>query len=252
MYASFVIHFHTGRMDNLLQTLRFLEKNHPEVVSKSQLVTVCQNNCKPLENGFFDYKHLNMDVENMQLPKLTNTGVANCDAEKIIILESDRVLPRGYFAEVIDEMQPRHQYTTLEMDKLTAPATDEEIEAGDYKTTCDNRSPNNEFGIKNIWSGNTAIMKSDFDKVGRMDESYTGYGWGDYDMTFTTESKGIASIYKEGHKELHLWHEGQTYGSGDQKKLYIDNCLKFCRKWNQPVPQYMKEEIIKHRGAKLY
>ena len=85
-----------------------------------------------------------------------------------------------------------------------------------------------------------------------MDESYKGYGWGDCDMTFATEAKGIKSIYKEGYTEIHLWHEAATYGSGDQKQMFIDNCLHFCKKWDQPVPRFMKEEIINHKKVKLF
>lgn len=251
MYASFVIHFHTGRMDNLLQTLRFLERNHLYVIEKSQLVLVCQNSCEPIPNKFLKYDHHNMNLKCMQLPKLVNFGVDHSDSEKIVVLESDRILPHGYFKEAIDELKEGVSITTRKMDKLLAPATDEEIVSGDYETYCDDRSATNEIGVKNIWSGNTAVMKSDFYRVGKMDESYQGYGWGDYDMAFTMQQAGVRSIYKEGWKELHLWHEGQTYGEGDQKKMYIDNCLKFCRKWNHPVPEYMVQEIVEHRKAKL-
>ena len=158
-YSSFMIHFHTQRMDNLLQTLRFLELYHPEVVEKSQLVTICQNSCDPLENKFKNYKHVNMEAECMQLPRLTNEGVEMCDSEKLIILESDRILPKGYFQETIDELKPGIQITTKKMDKIIAPASDEEIIAGNYETTCDDRSTTNELGIKNMWSGNTAIIE---------------------------------------------------------------------------------------------
>lgn len=192
-----------------------------------------------------------MNVECMQLPVLTNFGVDNSDSEKVVVLESDRILPPGYFEEVLEEVKPGISLTTREMDKIIAPATDEDIINDNFETSCDNRSTTNEIGIKNIWSGNTTFMKSDFYRVGKMDESYRGYGWADYDMTFTMEAARILSIYKEGWKELHLWHEGQTYGEGDQKGMYIDNCLRFCRKWRQPVPKYMVEEIVAHRKAKL-
>lgn len=244
---SFVIHFHTRRLDNLLQTLDFLGINHADVVKKSELILICQDQCEPIQTpNFAKVTQVCMELPFMQLPRLTNEGVMRATADRVVVLESDRILPEGYFEQVLAELKPGISITTKKMRKLTAAASNDEIVAGKYDTTCDDRSTTCEFGVKNMWSGNTAFMKADFLRVGKMDETYTGYGWADCDMTLTMEHGGVQSIYKENHTELHLWHEGQTYGSGDQKQMYFDNCIYCCKKWNRPLPKFVRDEMLKH------
>jgi hypothetical protein len=179
----------------------------------------------------------------MHLPFLVNTGVKYARYNKLIILESDRILPKNYFEEILQELKLGVMITTKKMNKLTAKATNEEIINGTYDSYCDDRSTNVKLGIKNMWSGNTACMKEDFENVGGIDEFYKGYGWADCDMTLAMEKTGVKSIYKENYTELHLWHEGQTYGEGNQKQMYFDNCLYLCKKWNKSVPVFIKKEM---------
>lgn len=188
----------------------------------------------------------------MHLPLLTNEGIELASSDKIVVLESDRILPAGYFAEALEELHEGVEITTRKMVKLTAPATNDDIVQGNYESTCDDRSPACEFGIKNIWSGNTTLMKSDFNKVGQMDLFYKGYGWADCDMTLTMEQAGIRSIYKDNYTEIHLWHEGQTYGNGGQKQMYFDNCIYLCKKFGKPVPAFVRGEMTEHRKGKLF
>lgn len=249
---SFIIHYHSRRFDNLLQTLQFLQLNHSEVIAKSELILLCQDKCTVPVEGFANVHQISMNLDVMDLPLLTNEGVKQSKFDKIVILESDRILPKGYFQEALDELQPGVMITTQHMKKLLAPATNEEIIAGQYQTYCDDRSIKCEFGIKNMWSGNTACMKEDFLKVGGIDPYYRGYGWADCDMTLTMEQAGIQSIYKKNYTELHLWHEQQTYGTGDQKQLFINNCLYVCRKWKRPVPEFMIKEMAAHRNDKFF
>lgn len=252
MNASFIIYYHSQRLENLQQTLRFLKKNHSEVISKSELVLMCQNNHQIDIEGFSSVNQISMNLPEMNVPLLTNEGVRLAKNEKIVVLESDRILPKGYFEEVLSELQEGVMLTTKKMKKLLAPVTDDALINEQYETYCDDRSESCEFGVKNMWSGNTACMKSDFLKVGGIDPFYIGYGWADCDMTLTMQKAGIKSIYKENYTELHLWHENQTYGSNDQKELFINNCLYCCRKWNQPIPQFMIKEIADHRNGRFF
>lgn len=261
MLATFIIGFHTARMDNLLQCLRFLARDHSEVVRESQLVTVCQNSCLNLPHAqslqfsnlrkhFKQADHYDLELDCMQLPVVTNYGVDRSQSDKLIILESDRILPAGYFSLVIDQLRPKTCITTTRILKLSKPASDDEILAGHYEFKEDCRSHANELGRRNIWSGNTALCKQDYFECGRMDTAYLGYGWADSDMTNTMHEYGVKSIFRE-ETELHLWHPPATYGSGDQKRMFIDNGIRFCKKWDVSYPDWFKQEIANHRKVLL-
>lgn len=261
MLASFVIGFHTARIDNLLQTLRFLIRDHKDVFTDSYLSLVCQDNCDtlPVEKlneleSLREQSHrsciINLSLDEMRLPEVTNIGVEDAETDKLIILESDRILPAGYFAAVIEQLHDGIQITTKNMIKLRGPATDDEIVDCLFQFDCEVRNPRNELGQRNMWSGNTAIMKGDYYKAGRMDEAYTGYGWADSDMTKATEGAGIQSIYRD-EVELHLWHPSATYGKSDQKQLFINNGLHFCKKWSVELPLWFREEIAQHKRVMI-
>lgn len=237
---AFVIVFHPKRLDNLHQTLFFLIRNHGDIVPRSHLVLVCQNESEEFYEGasFGKYTHINTNVDQMMLPRFTNTGVDAAEAEKIVVLESDRILPPGYFQAVADQLKPGLQITTKTTLKLTEPVTHKQIIDNQFKYTEDGRSPENKIGMRNMWSGNTAFMKSDFLKCGGMDTEYIGYGWADNDMTYTMESNGVESIFRD-EIELHLWHPPFTYGKGDHSQMFIANGLRFCKKWNIPVPMWL-------------
>lgn len=250
MIASFIIGFHSARMDNLTQTLYFLDKYHLETIQECELVLICQDKCEEIiKENWKSQQQFNMEAECMQLPIVTNFGINQSQSEKIIVLESDRILPKGYFSSVIAQLKNGVQITTKNMIKFAKPFTNEEIDSKEWKTTQDfnheHRSENNEIGLRNMWSGNTAFMKSDFMNAGKMDESYKGYGWADSDMTYTMEKIGVQSIYRD-ELELHLWHPSATYGDGDQKQMFIDNGLRFCKKWEKDHPDWFKKEIKNH------
>lgn len=247
MEASFVIAFASPRLDNLLQTLRFLVLNHAETIKNCELVSICQDSCDLEVYGFKRHQQHNLNVECMQLPHLTNFGVAQCTSDKIIVLESDRILPNGYFAQVIEQLAPGVQITARNVLKLDKPYTDEEIISGSFQFKSEPRTETNEIGTRNMWSGNTAFMKPDFEKAGKMDEEYKGYGWADNDMTATMEKAGVKSIFRT-ETELHLWHPGATYGKGDQEKMFIDNGTRFCKKWNKPIPLWLRERMAEHKS----
>lgn len=256
MLASFVIGFHTARIDNLLQTLRFLIKDHPEVVSDSLLILACQDTTTNLNEHLQEFRSLqsvfakslvlDMNLPCMQLPKLTNVAIDLTETDRVIILESDRILPCGYFQSVIEQLGEGVQITCRKMKKLLEPTSDNVIESGTFNCRDEFRDQWNTIGVRNMWSGNTAIWKSDFLKAGRMDETYVGYGWADSDMTNRMEKAGVKSVYRD-ETELHLWHPSATYGEGDQKHMFIKNGLHYCKTWEVPLPDWFRQEIAQYR-----
>lgn len=247
MKASFIIRFHSKRLDNLNQTLRFLEKWHRSVISESQLVLVCQDSTDRIANGFERYDHFNLELDCMRLPRLTNFGVEKSLAEKIVLLDGDRIAPAGYYQRILDQLEKGKIFSIKTMHNLSRQNEDWEIERCKYDYFVDERGHTTP-GQRCMWSGNTAFMKTDFYRVGMMDEDYKGYGFEDQDMSLTMEKHGIEQILID-EEEIHLWHERKTYGVGDQKQLFIDNGLRFCKKWDIPLPDFLREEISNHKKA---
>lgn len=261
MKISFVTCFHASRFDNLLQTLKFLIQNHKNVIKESEVVTICQNSVefenngllvefKKLTQSFQSQKHFNLELDEMKLAYMTNFGVSHASCQKVIVLESDRILPAGYFEQVFNELKPKLCITCRNMKKLTKPATDEEIGSNTFQYNNEHRSEENQIGTRNMWSGNTAFWRDDFFEADMMDEGYIGYGWADSDMTNKMNEIGVKNIFRD-EIELHLWHEPLTYGKTDQKALFIQNGIRYCRKWNIEYPDWFKEEINQYKKKNL-
>jgi hypothetical protein len=253
MRATFVTCFHTNRMSNLLQTLRFLSYNHSEVIKDCELITLCQNSIEfektavlnefeRLTNHFKKCEHFDLEIEEMELSGMTNRGVCASRCDKIIVLESDRILPSGYFEATINQIQSKVSITCKNMKKLKSEASDEDIKDNNFEYNDEHRTDTNEIGLRNMWSGNTAFWKKDFFDAEKMDEGYVGYGWADSDMTNKMNEVGVKNIFRD-EIELHLWHPSQTYGKMNPKKLFIQNGIRFCKKWNVEYSEWFKQEI---------
>lgn len=237
MLASFVITFHTRRLDNLFQTIRFLNYWHKATIQQCELLLICQDQCGPIESGFKETKLFNMKLKEMSLPIQINKGVKEAKSNLIVLLESDRILAEGYFQEVFDTIQPKEIVTTNKMWRISKMVSDEDIILHHYPSYEECRSQTNELLTRNTFSGNTIFWKEDFSGA---DEAYIGYGWLDHDLTSSMEAKGIRTVWRDD-LELHLWHEFMTYGEKDQKRLFVQNAIRYCKKWNKPYPK----EIIK-------
>lgn len=239
---SFVIPFPLARLDNVQQTLRLLHAHDPEVVEQSEIVLVCQDRCGKIDTKFAKYKLINMDLPNMQKCKLLNEAVRQTTYDTLVVLDSDRVLPKGYFKRVLATHQEDTAVTTKILYRLVRPVNDQDIIDGRFEFEEENRSVENKSLMRNLFAGNIVLKKSDYWKAGGMDESYIGYGFEDHDMTNRLVKAGIKPVWLDD-VELHLYHERLTYGSGDQKKMFLDNGLRYCRKWNLPIPGKLQEEI---------
>lgn len=265
MQASFVTCFHSARLDNLQQTLRFLTADHKEVVCESEIIMVCQDllsvgiaqSLYDLCSSFKKCRLIQLELDEMRLPTMTNYGVKAAESEKIVVLESDRILPSQYFVRALNAVRPKVQVSTRTMKKLTEPYTDEQIRDGKmnfpfcWEGVVENRSPTNQIGMRNMWSGNTAFWREDFMEADMMDENYIGYGWADTDMCNKMKEIGVQDCWLD-EVEYHLWHPPATYGTSDQKELFLSNGIRFCQKWNVPKPDWLIEEIAEHKKTKLF
>ena len=65
-------------------------------------------------------------------------------------------------------------------------------------------------------------------------------------MGLTMQKAGICEIFRS-EVELHLWHPALTYGQKDAKKMFVDNGVKFCKKWKVPYPQMLRKDMLEYR-----
>ena len=234
---SFVLYFHSSRIENLEQTLRFLYKNEPELHS-AEIILICQNQINYIKSLFENTKFFNLNLKTYNKAKMCNFGVSQCSYDIIAILDSARILPLNYFKKnlCIPKQKIASCYRLLKLSKFY---TDEEIENNQFVFTEDFKSKENELLKKNLFAGNTVMWKKDYQEIGGMDENYCGHGFCDNDITELAISKGLIPIWNE-ETELHLYHDAFYEYEGQQKTLKeitfisVLNGLKYCKKWKKP------------------
>lgn len=227
---SFVYYFHSTRTENLKQSLRMLFKREKRI---GEVILVCNDRT---EDKFENCSVYNMNLENYEKPKMCNFGVSKASCEIVAILDSDRVLPYGYFEAVEDRIKPRKMFSCGTLLQLVRPHSDEEIDSGNLECEMEEKSRGWELRRKNLFSGNTTFMKSDYVSLGGMDERFVGYGFADNDMTYNVMNNGTEAVWVEG-SEVHLYHEKETMerneivGFERYRHTSQKNLNRFLRKW---------------------
>lgn len=242
MLATFLIAFHSRRIDNLSQVVRFLSLHHPDVVAESEIIFLCQDQCGVVDNDFLESKMINLKLPYMEKCKALNHGVRLAKSDKLVVLDSDRILPPGYFSDVLRNLKIGTAVTVRRTHRLHFSKGDNDIVSKNFAFNVENRSVSNEPFTRNLFSGNISIHKSDYWRAGGMDENYVGYGFEDNDMAMRIIQAGIIPVFRN-EIEFHLFHESITYGSGDQKKMFLINGIRYCKNWDLPIPSQLQKEI---------
>jgi hypothetical protein len=225
---SFIFYTHSTRVENLNQSIFFLLRNEEKI--DKEIIVIYQDK-GPLINNV---KTFNMNLSTYHKPKMCNYGVENSKYEINCILDSDRILPKNYFFNVLNNIKKNQMITTSFMLNLLHNCSNEDIINENYKYEIEHRSQNNELRRKNLFSGNTIFFKEDYIKIGKMDEQYEGYGYADSDMNQTAIVNNIESVYLNI-PEIHLFHnKGVFYKEQlleDFQILSAINVIKYCVKW---------------------
>lgn len=242
MEISFVIYTHSFRLNNLKQTLRFLERREPQLAG-SEIVLVFQDGCKnPPDSARFAIRTHSMKMDTYVKPKMCNVGVSLASHPIVAILDSDRILPHGYFLRNAKQLQAKEIVTTKSLRQCLAPATDEQIAEGKYEYVVEDRTLTNEVSHKNLFSGNTLLFKDDYLAMGGMDENFVGYGSADTDMTHTAMDYGCAAKYLDD-IEIHLYHPRELIFQGNiladpyHGVIGLTNLLRYVKKRNIFCPE---------------
>lgn len=230
MLISFVYYFHSMRTENLKQTLRFLFKRESSI---GEVILVCNDTTKERFEGCTLF---NLGLGSYEKPKMCNFGVSKASHDVVALLDSDRILPTGYFKNILERIRPGLMFSCERLLGLDRQYTDEEIESGNFSWQLEMKSRTCEIRMKNLFSGNTTFMKDDYIRSGGMDEQFVGYGFADNDMTLNVLSKGMEAVWEEGY-ELHLHHEKQTMEDNkivnleQFKKTSQKNLVQYLKKW---------------------
>jgi len=235
---SFVFYFHSSRTNNLKQTLRFLFSR--EKIEK-EVILICNDQTSEV---FSECTLINLNLTDYEKSKMCNIGVNLAKYDIVALLDSDRILPNNYFTDNIPKMNKREFASCLKMLNLKKDYNDEEIDSFNFNFKEEFRSFNWEIRKKNLFSGNTLFYKSDYLNAGGMDESFTGYGFADNDMSKNVVSKGfeIRWTYAE---EIHLFHpkkimkNNQLIDHTEYEKIVCGNMNKFIKKWK--IREYLNK-----------
>lgn len=198
-----------------------------------EVILVCNDRT---EERFDGCRLYNMELENYEKPKMCNFGVKMAKGEVVALLDSDRILPNGYFGKIEQKIKRGLFFSCDRLLQLLRPHSDEEIESGGLEYELDMKSRGWEIRKKNLFSGNTTFLKKDYLSVGGMDERFVGYGFADNDMTCNVMNNGMEVVWVEG-DEIHLHHEKETMEGGEivgfdrYKHTSQRNLNRFLRKW---------------------
>lgn len=234
-HVSFIIPYHPIRTDNLLQTIRFIEAR--EDLLDGELIVVCNTrNNTSISSSFKDFSHIEANLPRYNKNTMLNMAINASKHEIIILLDSDRILPKGYFTRISKHINRGEVISTERLYNLKKPYSDQQIAIGAIEKTEDFRSKDNKMRRKNLFSGNTVIWKKDLLDCGAFDEEYNGYGFADTDMTKTVMCHGMSPVFLN-EDELHLYHDklilwnDSIISYEEFRVLTAINGMRYCAKW---------------------
>ena len=234
--CSFVIIYHPSRIENLSQTLRFLEKREEKLLDQ-ELILVCQTKFEKIKTKFKNNKQINLNLKNYHKSLMTNVGVNEARGNILILLDSDRILPQDYFSTCLSKIKQNSVLSTTKLYRLEKDYSDADIEQKKVSKIPEYRSEFFESRKKNMFSGNTIVFKSVYDKIGGYDESFAGYGFADNDICMKCLKHKVEFLWLEEFEEWHLQHNHEM--CWDEKMIHREtfriilatNAWKYLTKW---------------------
>lgn len=188
--------------------------------------------------------------------RMWDAGVISSKNEKIVYLDSDRLLPKNYLQLVdqnveddlflftsrhfmmVEELPIESCLSILSHDTLEGLMLDEKA-VGTLKYEVRHEEPFHGPG-KNVMSGSTAFTRKTYLRLGGVDHWYCGHGaFADSDFHMQAASDGCAFLDLEV-PELHYPHNklGDKNSPLKDKELWmlgLDNFIYYCRKWKLPI-----------------
>lgn len=247
MKISFIICLHTSRINNLKQTLRFLEKREPNLHGSEIFINFHDIYENEIKSDCFLIKKVNHNLEIYNKPLMCNHGVFNAENDIICILDSDRILPENYFFNASKNLNYNDFVTTEYIKQCIKEEDDLALENNSFEYIQEERSIKNSINCKNLFSGNVLFYKKKYMEIGGMDETFIGYSFNDNDITQKVISDPLNNALYNNVDEIHLYHDKNFFFSTynftkEEKEVHcVTNMLKFCNKWKIEVNERYKE-----------
>lgn len=188
--------------------------------------------------------------------RMWDAGVLTSRFDKIIYLDSDRMLPTNYLEAVNDKLTDDlfvftsthfllNQESTVETCKkiLSLNSVEKMLRDIDLvdlvRYEVRHGQPYHGPG-KNVMSGSTGFTKKTYLRLGGVDHWYRGHGaFADSDFHMTASCQGC-QFYDLWMPELHFPHaklDDKSNPLGDEMyyKLALDNFIYYCWKWDLPM-----------------
>jgi GT2 family glycosyltransferase len=183
---------------------------------------------------------------------MNNWGAKLSNGKILVMMDSDRILPKNYFTDKISKIKHGEIVSCLNMEKLDREYSDEEIELKKYESFLDSKSEDNNMHRKNAFSGNSIIFRKDYLDLGGMDERYVGYGYADNDFTRVASVGGMRFEWDRSSVEIHLHHGCEN--TPNYRRENLKNGLLYCKKWNLEPEFGLKDLMssLKKHPKKLF
>jgi len=159
-----------------------------------------------------------------------NAGIEAARGRVVMFTDADIIAAPDLLARHLAHHEARDDVAVVGM----------ELQVGslaDYETLRDHpekRRPLHPMHRKKLsWlyflTGNASVKKRDLDRVGRFDESFTGYGHEDLELGYRLQKAGLTLVYEPSAIDYH-WHP-VPYGEQKQKmELAGRSTVRFYRK----------------------
>jgi hypothetical protein len=188
--------------------------------------------------------------------RMWDAGVYAAKHDKIIYLDSDRMLPRSFIQQVDDNLQDDVFIFTsrhfMMLSDLSLPLCKNLLEAEEVEEMLLEKEYMGKFKYevrfekpchgpaKNVMSGSTAFTKRTYIKLGGVDHWYRGHGaFADTDFHMQASLDGCRFLDLQM-PELHYHHNkmGDSKIELDEvtlRRMGLDNFIYYCDKWGLPM-----------------
>lgn len=183
--------------------------------------------------------------------RMWDAGVGTARHQKIVYMDSDRLLPNNFLSRMVEEIRDNtfvstsiHFQALKELDwtqcknVLYRLGSDDTIFAddvfiGNFFYEVRHQKPYHGPG-KNVMSGSVGFTRKSYLKSGGVDHWYCGHGaFADTDYHMQTARLGYQFIDLKL-PELHYYHTKDNYHRKDLEKMSFTNFSYYCQKWGLP------------------
>ncbi|WP_165305023.1 glycosyltransferase family 2 protein [Pedobacter sp. SYP-B3415] len=212
----------------------------------------------PLPELPFPVKSLTLHTGNhLNLARARNTAMAQSSSAFNIFLDVDCVPARDLIAEYRRAFQSADVLWSGTVRYLAEGATD--IENWQHNMESLSRPDpvrhgHDTYPYEWFWSLNFGCSAAVFDKIGRFDEQFKGYGGEDTDFAFSARANGVP--LKVVHATAYHQHHPSYSPPLNHFTPIISNASRFIQKWKQlPMPGWLEAfarmDLIRINGNEI-